>query len=154
MMAMRLLLARLARDTRGTMAIETAFIVPVLALMSIGGFEVSGMVSRQSELQSAVAEAAQIAIASTPDEQSERNTIKDILMASAGLPTSKVTISNEYRCNSSTTLVTSAASCATSDSVTTYLKIYVTDEYTPEWTKFGIGRPLTYRITRRVIVGD
>ncbi len=151
-MAMRGFIHRLARDARGSMAIETAFIVPVLAVMSIGGFEVSGMVSRQSELQSAVSEAAQIAIASAPDEQSERNTIKEILMASADLPSSKVMLSNEYRCGSNTALVTSVASCATSDSVTTYLKIFVTDRYTPEWTKFGIGRPLTYRITRRVIV--
>ena len=153
-MAMRGFLHGLAADARGSMAIETAFVVPVLAVMSIGGFEVSGMVSRQSELQSAVAEAAQIAIASAPDEQSERNTIKEILMASADLPASKVTLSNEYRCNSNVAFVSSEAACATSDSVTTYLKIYVTDTYTPEWTKFGVGRPLTYRITRRVIVGD
>lgn len=151
-MTMQNLFHTLARDARGTMAIETAFVVPVLAVMSIGGFEVSGMVSRQSELQSAVSEAAQIAIASTPDEQSERNTIKSIIMASAELPASKVMLSNEYRCNSNTALVTSLASCATSDSVTTYLRIHVTDEYTPAWTEFGIGRPLTYRITRRVIV--
>ena len=63
-------------------------------------------------------------------------------------------VTNEYRCNPNTTLVTSAGSCATSDSVTTYLKINVTDTYTPEWTKFGIGRPLNYNITRRVIVGE
>ncbi|MGH6786832.1 MAG: TadE/TadG family type IV pilus assembly protein [Novosphingobium sp.] len=145
------LLRSLARDTRGSMAIETAFIVPVLAVMSIGGFEVSGMVSRQSELQSAVAEAAQIAIASAPDEQSERNTIKSIIMASADLPSSKVALSNEYRCGANTSLVTSQESCGTA-SVTTYLKIFVQDTYTPAWTEFGIGRPVTYRITRRVIV--
>ena len=87
-MTMRVLLRTLFRDTRGSMAIETAFIVPVLAVMSIGGFEVSGMVSRQSELQSAVAEAAQIAIASTPDEQSERNTIESVIMARWTLRTS------------------------------------------------------------------
>lgn len=151
-MAMTGFIHRLAQDARGSMAIETAFVVPVLAVMSIGGFEVSSMVSRQSELQSAVAEAAQIAIASAPDEQSERNTIEEILMASADLPTSKVTLTNEYRCGSNTALVTSEASCATSDSVTTYLKIYVTDQYSPAWTEFGIGRPMTYNITRRVIV--
>lgn len=151
MIAMRTILSNLVRDSRGSMAIETAFIVPVLAVMSIGGFEVSGMVSRQSELQSAVAEAAQIALASAPDTDSERATIKSIIMASAKLPSSKVTLSNEYRCGTATTLVTGTSTCGTS-TVTTYLKIYVTDSYTPEWTKFGIGRPLTYRITRRVIV--
>ena len=134
------------------MTIETAIVAPVLALLSLGGFEVSGMVARQSELQTAVAEAAQVAIASAPDTAEERATIKAIIMASAKLPSSKVTVSNEYRCNATATTVTSKSSCASSDVVTTYLKIYVTDTYTPGWTDFGVGRPLTYRITRRVIV--
>ena len=41
------------RDERGTMAIETALITPLLALMALGTFEVSNIVSREQQLQSA-----------------------------------------------------------------------------------------------------
>ena len=57
-MPVRRHLATLLRDTRGAMLIETAIVAPVLVLMSLGAFQVSTMVARQSELQSAVAEAS------------------------------------------------------------------------------------------------
>jgi len=56
MTAARKLLARLARDERGAMLIETAFIAPVLILMSLGAFQVSQVVARQTELQEAAAQ--------------------------------------------------------------------------------------------------
>ena len=48
-------LHRLARDERGAMLIETAIVAPTLVLMSLGAYQISGVVARQSELQSAAA---------------------------------------------------------------------------------------------------
>ena len=145
-------LRRLRGDTAGSMVIETAIVAPVLAVLSLGGFEASSMVARQSELQSAAAEAEAIALASTPDTLQERNTIKAVIRASTGLAASKVTISNKYRCGTDAAKVANKATCPNADQVTTYLEIALTDTYTPVWTEFGIGSPLTYRVNRAVMV--
>ena len=61
-------LCSIRRDRRGTMAIETTIVAPVLALMAIGSFEVGSMVSRQQELQSAASEAESIILAASASE--------------------------------------------------------------------------------------
>ena len=53
-------IARIRRNEDGSMAIETAFVAPILLVLALGGFEVSSMVARQTELQSAAAEAAAV----------------------------------------------------------------------------------------------
>lgn len=144
------LFRRLARDRRGSMAIETAIVAPVLILLSVGGFQVSAMVARQSELQSAAAEAEAIALAVNPQTQEQIDTIEEVIMASADLPDASVTITTVFRCNSDANYVASAAACATSDEVSTFLQIFMTDTYTPQWTHLGIGEAMTYRLTRTV----
>lgn len=150
-MAMRLF-SKLANDSQGAVLIETAIVAPVLLMLSLGGLELGRVVTRQTELQSAVAEAGQIAIAAKPDTQNERNVIKNILVASAGLDTTEVTVTNLYRCGADTTTVNDAASCDGDDVITTYLNIAVTDTYNPIWTGFGLGSAVNYSVTRQVIV--
>ena len=41
-------LSHLVRDKRGSAAIETAFVLPILATMVLGGVEASAIVSRQA----------------------------------------------------------------------------------------------------------
>ena len=142
-------LSLLRRDTRGAMVIETAIVAPVLLLMSLGAFQVSTLVARQSELDSAAAEGAAIAIASPPNTSAKRTTLEQVIETSTGLTGSNVVVSEAYRCNSSTVYVTSASSC-TSGVISNFLKIYLTDTYTPTWTEFGVGSPITYRVTRYV----
>ena len=142
-------LAGLCRDQRGTMVIETAIVTPVLVLMSLGAFQVSTVVARQSELDSAAAEGAAIAIASPPTTSAKRATLQQVLVASTGLATGNVTVTAAYRCNSSTAYVTASTSC-TSGVISNFVKIYMTDTYTPRWVQFGIGSPITYRVTRYV----
>lgn len=132
------------------MAIETAIVAPVLVLMSVGAFQVSEMVARQNELQSAAAEAEAIVLAKMPDSQSEIDTIKAIIMASADLTADQVTITTVVRCNSAANYVASAAACGANDEISTFLQIFMTDTYTPQWTEFGVGEPLVYRLTRTV----
>ena len=143
------LFARLLRDQRGTMVIETAVVAPVLVLMSLGAFQVSTLVARQSELDSAAAEGAAIAIASPPNTSAKLTTLQQVIMTSTGLAASNVFVTAAYRCNSSTAYVTTSTSC-TSGVISHFVKIYITDTYTPKWVQYGIGSPITYRVTRYV----
>jgi Flp pilus assembly protein TadG len=140
-------------DARGSMAIETAIVAPVLAMLSVGGFEVSAIVARQTELQSASSEAESIALAAAPDDAAKRATLKNVIMASTGLSTSQVAVTNTYRCGAATILVASASSCTSGQVVSTYVQIQLTDSYTPTWASWGLGGTMNYNITRRVMIG-
>ncbi|MFM5923997.1 MAG: TadE/TadG family type IV pilus assembly protein [Novosphingobium sp.] len=132
------------------MVIETAIVAPVLVLMSLGAYQVSGVVARQTELQSAAAEAAAIALASPPDTAAKQTVLKNVLMASTRLPTDKVAIAMRYRCGSAITLSTTA--CAAGQIQSSYVRIQLNDTYTPSWTHFGVGRPITYQVKRYVML--
>ena len=147
----RFLIPRLLRDTRGTMLIETAIVAPVLVLMSLGAFQVSTMVARQSELQSAAAEASAIALAAMPDTNAKRATLKSVIMASSGLPSNQVTVAQTHRCGTSSSF-TNSNSCGSGLKISTYVRIDLTDTYTPAWTSFGVGSPITYNVTRYVML--
>ena len=56
------------RDNRGSVVVETALIAPVLALMSVGAFQVSQAVARQHELQTGADDAASLALAGWKQE--------------------------------------------------------------------------------------
>lgn len=149
--SLRAVLGRVGRDARGSMAVETAIVIPTLLLMSLGGFQVSKMVARQVELQNAVSEAAQIAQATTPDTAAKRTTIRDIIKTSTGITdNAKVQVTNEYRCD--TSAVQASSTCSTGQTLTTYLKIVVVDTFNPIWTDYGAGTSFDYSVTRRIIV--
>lgn len=144
-------LARLLSETNGTVVVETAIVLPVLAMLVLGGFEVSRIVARNSELQSAASEAAAIVLANPPGDATERNTIKSIVESASGSSTN-VTLTPKYRCNADVNLVAAATACATTDEISEFLEIRMTDTYTPIWTGFGVGKPVKFDITRRVQV--
>lgn len=131
------------------MVVETALVAPVLVLMSLGAFQISKLVARQAELDGAAAEGAAIAIASAPNSDAKRTTLQQVIMTSTGLTSDKVTVSAAYRCNSSTAFVTASTSCTTGV-ISNFVKIYITDTFTPPWVKFGVGSDITYRVTRYV----
>lgn len=144
-------LAAIRRDEEGSFVIETAIVLPVLVMLCLGGFEVSRLVSRNNELQIAVAEASAIALASLPEDQDDINMIEDIIESSTGLDDSKVAISKKYRCNSDATLVPAVADCTDPNAVISeFLEITISDWYTPIWTTFGISGQMDYDLTRRV----
>ena len=146
------LLRRLRRDDAGSMAIETAIIAPVLLALSLGGYEVGSIVARQTELQSAVAEAAAIVRASAPEDANARTTIRDILMVSAGLTSDQVSVTEIYRCGTNTSYVTTADSCGSARE-NTYIRVTVSDTYHPMWTEFGLGSSVDFAVTRTIQVG-
>lgn len=140
------------RDARGSTVIETALVAPVLALLALGGYDVSRMVSRQHELAGGAVEMQTIVLAAASGTATDTATIKTALVNTMNLDPSKVTITKVYRCNTSTTLVSSSGSCGASDKVSTYVKVTLTDTYTPTWTKYGVGGPFNYSVTRMVQV--
>lgn len=144
------LLNQLRSDDRGSVVIETAFVVPILAVLALGGFEASRIVSRQVELQTAASEAAAIVLANPPDEAAERSTIESVIESSTELAANKVTLALRYRCGSAVSLVETSEECAETDVISEFVLVTMADTYTPIWTGFGIGSPLNYRVKRRV----
>lgn len=151
-MNFRNFLKKLGRDCRGMMAVETAIVATVVALLSLGAFQVSTFVARQNELQGAAADAAAIALAAKPDTTTKLNTIKSILRTSTGLSTDRVTVSYVYRCGTDSTLITSPSSCSQNGSnrLYTYVRIVLSDTYNPIWSSYGLGSGVNLRVDRTV----
>lgn len=145
-------LAAALRDTRGTMAIETAIVAPMLIVLSLGGFEVSAMVARQSELQSAAAEAVEIVMAASPETQTHIDQIEAVVEGSTGLPEDNVTFELMYRCATAEELTLDQTACADENTLSTFIVITMSDTYTPVWTEYGIGGPMDYNLERTVQV--
>ena len=144
------------RDERGTMAIETALIAPLLALMALGTFEVSSIVSREQQLQSAANEASEIILSAAGGSGINSGDLETIIETSLSLGADQLTIVDRYRCNTGTTLSavppTPGEGCPASEPVYTYVRLTVTDTYSPMWTTFGVGSPIQYTIVRTVQV--
>ena len=150
-----MIMRTLARCKRGAMAIEAAFVIPILVLMALGTYDVSAMVSRQQELQSAANEGASIVLAAANSSGISNTSVETIIEQSVGLKPNQLTISQEYRCDAATTRTTDPDPSKCPDSskpIYSYIKIVITDSYTPLWTKFGVGGTQNYRITRTVQV--
>ena len=151
-MIWRTLARGLCCQQRGTVAIETAIVAPVLLLLSLGAFEVSSLVARQGELQSAANEGETIALTFADGATTDLATIKNILKSSIGLTSDQMTLSMQYRCGVDEVLVQTDEECDPGDIVSTYVQLHLTDQYQPLWTSFGVGKPITMDITRRVQV--
>ncbi|WP_088310864.1 TadE/TadG family type IV pilus assembly protein [Novosphingobium sp. B 225] len=145
------LLQRLRTDQRGTMAIETALVAPMLMALSMGAYEASRIYARQTELQTAIAEAGDVAIAIKVDTDLERSKLRARIKSSTGLSDADVTIANSYRCGTTATTVSQASTCG-SAAVTTYLEIHVTDTLTPMWTNLGFGSTINFNLRRLLLV--
>ena len=150
---------RLRSDSKGAAAIETALVAPLLILMSVGGFEISEMVARQHELQGGASEATAVALAANQGAETDVGTLKELLVNSLDHSANDVTVTKIYRCDASNTYVSLASACdGDNDSgrqhrrkqVSTYVRIELTDTYTPTWSKIGISHPLTYEVERTI----
>lgn len=142
--------AALRSCARGAVIIETALVAPVLITMALGGYEVSRIVSRQHELQSGAAEGEGIALAANQGASTDTTTLKSILMTSLSLQSSQVSVDKLFRCGSNSSLVASSTSCGTGQIVSSYVRLTLTDTYTPAWTSFGLGSTMTFNVVRTV----
>jgi Flp pilus assembly protein TadG len=145
------MLRRIWRDTKGAMAIETAIVAPIMLVLSLGGVEAGSMVARQSELQSAAAEALNIVQAEPPTTGAQRDAIRDVLKASTGITAANgVRVIEIWRCGTTADFErTSKTNCGTA-AAATYIEITLQDTYEPTWTAFGIGSTMTYNVVRQV----
>lgn len=144
-------LRRLARNKRGSVVIETAIVAPMLVMMSIGTFEVSRMISRQHELQSGVSEATSIALAANMGAETQTTELKNILKESLDLDDNDVSVVKLYRCNVSSEMRSSANGCdGSNDVLSTYVRITLTDTYSPVWSHMGVAGDFNYSVTRTV----
>ena len=140
--------AHLRSSIAGTMVIETAIVMPVLVVISLGVFDTGRMFARQTFLQSAIGEATAIALAAGSGATTDVNQIKDVLVQSSKLPADQITVLKKYRCGDDPTLLDSSSTCTTGEEVSTYLQVTITDTYKPMWTEFGVGHDITYDVTR------
>lgn len=156
---------RIGRDDRGSMAIETAFVAPVLLLLALGGFEVSQMVSRQTELQSAAAEAAAVVRASIPETWEERRAVRDIVATSlcngaaiqaadgwASCGNVAVRVFRVSRCGTSSTYTYYFDSCGT-ETEYDFIRLEISDRYDPIWAQWGVGSGFDYYVNRTIQIG-
>jgi Flp pilus assembly protein TadG len=146
------LFQRLTGDRSGSFAIETAFVLPILILMTIGIFEVGMMIARQHELQTAANESEIIILATNQGAETNIAEIRNILRRSLSLTGDEVRLTQRYRCNANTTLVATPSQCPTDQPMSSYILLDVTDTYEPVWTYMGIGRPINFSVQRRVQV--
>ena len=144
-------LSGLRRDRRGTMAIETAIVAPVLALMAIGSFEVGSLVSRQQELQSAASEAESIILAASASEvETSSADIEEVIETSLDLGPDQVQLDQLFRCDNGA-MSDTAPECA-SGQLYIYVEVALTDTYTPVWANYGFGDTIDYSVVRTVMV--
>lgn len=137
-------------DIRGSMAIETAFVAPMLIIMTLGTFEVGTIVARQHELQSAANEAEIIIMATNVGATVEVTEVENIIRESVDLPADKITVEREYRCNISNGKTKDKGNCPPGSTISEYITLSMNDAYTPTWTAFGIGKAITFSVDRSV----
>ena len=148
----RSFLSLFLRDERGTFAIETVLVIPLLVLMALGTYEVSSVVSRQQELQSAASEAEMIILSAANGAGVSSDDLKTIIKSSVGLTDTQLTLEAQWRCDDAETKETDPSECDISEPISEYVKLTLTDTYTPIWTTYGVGSPFSYTVERTVQV--
>lgn len=142
--------ASFIRDTRGAVVIETAFVTPVLVLMSIGAYQVSEIVARQHELQAGADEAMSITLGGWSNTTDQLTALKGVIQRSTGVSASNITAVLKYRCGTSSGYVTDKSVCGSTDIVSTFVSLHLTDTYVPAWRSFGVGSDITLTVDRMV----
>lgn len=146
------LLQRIRANVDGMMAIETALVAPVLALLAIGTFEVGTMVSRQQELQSGASEAESIILAASGGTGTDSATMREVIADSLNLPEENVTLEQRFRCDTAEDLVLDASACDASKPIYQFIQLDLDDSYSPVWARYGVGHAFNYNITRTIQV--
>ncbi len=147
---LRARLGHLTGSGEGSVVIEFAFIAPLLALLGLGTVDVTRMVARRTQVQAAMSEGVQIVLAATPDNDAKLTTLKNVLATTTGVPVANIAITTVYRCGVDVTYVSLPGYCPVTGEIAKYLRVEVTDTFTPLWTGFGIGAPITTKMQRTV----
>lgn len=152
-------------EDRGSVLIETAFVAPALVALTLGGVEIGSMFARQTQLQQVASNAMEIVLTSAPKTEAEgatlinqvRNyaaTASDLTPVTTSTPTlGQVAVYKRYRCGNNSTRQATYGCSNESQTISTFIVIYMRDSYSPVWNEFGIGQEFTYDIKRTVQIG-
>lgn len=143
-------LRSIACREEGVAAIEFCLTLPLLLALTLGVYDVSRLIAARLDYQQAVTEAAGLAIAQPP--QNDLSYLVNAVAAAAKVPTSKVSVSRQLRCNG-VAMPTTAQTCAsTSDERAWFVSISVEGRYVPFSTHFALDHVIDMRVARTVRV--
>ena len=136
----------LARNQRGSVIIELAFIAPILATMIVGIVDLSAAYGRKLVLEQAAQRAVE-KIMQTTGEDTVDDTIRNEAAAAAGIPVSQVTVAFTMTCAGVVTNY--ATQCTDNTTEVRYIEISLWDTYTPiiPATFTGMNSDGTYTLT-------
>jgi Flp pilus assembly pilin Flp len=137
---MRRLLPSLARDERGTSLIEFGFLVPFLALLTMGVIDLSRGLAERFALQQAVNRGLELvqarpAVASATSSDVDYSFVKNEVETAAkeiGKETVSVTLERWLECNGGDPKAINAT-CADGEDVARYLRVRVTKNFIGEF---------------------
>ena len=139
---------KLARDQRGSVIIELAFIAPILATMIVGIVDLSAAYGRKLVLEQAAQRAVE-KIMQTTGEDTVDDTIRNEAAAAAGIPVSQVSVAFTMTCAGVSTNY--ATQCTDNSTEVRYIEISLWDTYTPiiPATFTGMNSDGTYTLTAK-----
>jgi Flp pilus assembly pilin Flp len=137
---MRRVLRSLARDERGTSLIEFGFLVPFLALLTMGVIDLSRGLAERFALQQAVNRGLELvqarpAVASATSGDVDYSFVEDEVEAAAkeiGKEPVQVTLERWLECNGGSPKDVNST-CATGEAVARYLRVRVTKNFTGDF---------------------
>ena len=163
-MTMRNFLNRFRNETRASMVVETALVVPALVGMTLAGVEVSTIFVRQHELQAAANSAVEIVIAAEPESPEEETemvaSVRSYLTALTGLESkatidgpNQISVKRVIRCGNATNFKNKDVGCTSGENKSVYVQMQMTEDYEPVWSTVGIGKELTFKVSRTIRIG-
>lgn len=125
------ILARLTSDTRGVSVIETAVIVPALAMLIAGVSDLAMGFSARLKIQQATNSSVQLATAGGPNSLAF-STLQAEAATAAGVPSSQVTIDKWLEC-AGTRQLSFEGTCASGQQQARYASVTITGSYHPKF---------------------
>lgn len=131
------ILARIARDQRGTSFIELAFLMPVLLLLLLGSVDMSRMISARMDLEQAAQRTTDFALSSRPNGSDTSYLVAEAVAAS-GLTADDVTVELFLECNGEKQ-ANFDAGCPGGNIRSRYVTVSIQDSVDPmfDWSAIG-----------------
>ena len=131
------LLANLARDERGTSLIEFGFLIPFLALLTMGVIDLSRGLTERFAIQQAVASGLELvqsrpALAAATADDVDYSFVEEEVRTAADVPASQVTMTRWLECNGNN-VGDVKGTCPAGQDTARYLRVRVTKDFIGEF---------------------
>ncbi|WP_066556314.1 TadE/TadG family type IV pilus assembly protein [Croceicoccus bisphenolivorans] len=156
---------RFFEEDRASVLIETAFVAPALVGLTLGGVEAGAMYARQTQLQQIASNSMEIVLTSAPTTELEGaatlNQVRAYAAEASGLTATtssepavgQVAVYKRYRCGNNSARQATYGCSNESQSISTFVVIYLRTSYSPVWTNYGIGQDFEFNVKRSVQIG-